>query len=137
MKIKTIWIRADFTDSFDSEVNKLLQDGWALKKREVIPPYTADKATMLYAEFVKPGAADLIKDATSEDPDQITITLDPDIEYLLEATRGTSTLQDYLNTIIPLGVACAQRFKGKMEDAVYQILYGDFLNEKEEDDAEV
>ena len=137
MEIKTVWIRADFTESFDSEVNKLLQDGWALKKREVIAPHTADKSTMLYAEFVKPGAKDLIKDETSEDPEQITITLDPDIEYLLEATRGTSTLQDYMNTIIPLGVACAQRFKGKMEDAVYQILYGDFLNEEEEDDAEV
>lgn len=137
MEIKTVWIKADCAESFDREVNKLLQNGWTLKKREVIAPHTEDKATMLYAEFVKLGPGDLIKDATSEDPEQITITLDPDIEYLLEATRGTSTLQDYLNTIIPLGVACAQRFKGKMEDAVYRILYGDFLNEEEEDDAEV
>lgn len=137
MEIKTVWTKANCAESFDAKVNKLLQDGWALKKREVIAPHTADKATMLYAEFVKLGPRDLVKDAPSEDPEQITITLDPDIEYLLEATRGTSTLQDYLNTIIPLGVACAQRFKGKMEDAVYQILYGDFLNEEEEDDAEV
>lgn len=137
MEIKTVWIKADCAESFDREVNKLLQGGWILKKREVIAPHTEDKATMLYAEFEKPDAEDMPKEAPASDPEQITITLDPDIEYLLEATRGTSTLQDYLNTIIPLGVACAQRFKGKMENAVYQILYGDFLNEEEEDDAEV
>lgn len=137
MEIKTIWIRADCAEDFDNKVNKSLQNGWALRKRELSRPYTDDKMTMLYAELEKPDAEDMPKEAPASDPEQITITLDPDIEYLLEATRGTSTLQDYLNTIIPLGVACAQRFKGKMEDAVYQILYGDFLNEEEEDDAEV
>lgn len=133
MEIKTIWIRADCAEDFDNKVNKLLQKGWALRKRELSRPYTDDKLTMLYAELEKPDAEDMPKEAPASDPEQITITLDPDIEYLLEATRGTSTLQDYLNTIIPLGVACAQRFKGKMEDAVYQILYGDFLNEEEEE----
>lgn len=133
MEIKTIWIRADCAEDFDNKVNKLLQKGWALRKRELSRPYTDDKLTMLYAELEKPDAEDMPKEAPASDPEQITITLDPDIEYLLEATRGTSTLQDYLNTIIPLGVACAQRFKGKMEDAVHQILYGDYLNEEEKE----
>lgn len=133
MEIKTIWIRASRAEDFDNKVNKLLQKGWALRKRELSRPYTDDKLTMLYAELEKPDAEDMPKEAPASDPEQITITLDPDIEYLLEATRGTFTLQDYLNTLIPLGVACAQRFKGKMEDAVYQILYGDFLNEEEEE----
>ena len=137
MKIKTVYMRDNRKSDFDNEVNQLLQEGWILKGRFLTEPKVADLVPMFYAEFEKPDAEDMPKEAPASDPEQITITLDPDIEYLLEATRGTSTLQDYLNTIIPLGVACAQRFKGKMEDAVYRILYGDFLNEEEEDDAEV
>lgn len=137
MKIKTVYKRASRAEAFDKEVNKLLEEGWTLKGRYITDPKVSEYVPMLYAEFEKPDAEDMPKEAPASDPYQTTVTLEPDIEYLLQIKRGTSSLEDYLNTVIPLGVACADRFKGKMEEAVNQILYGKFIDEEEEEDAEV
>ena len=145
MQIKTVYKRAsEYYKRFDEEVNELLEQGWILKERYLTEPHTDSFVPMLYAELEKPDEEDLSKESGNEGPDKRTtlapdqtlIDLDPDIEDLIEISRGTTTVQDYLNTIIPLGVACAQRFKGKMEEAVYQILYGDFLDKDDLDHKE-
>lgn len=58
MEIKTIVTRLDSAEKFDEEVNKALNDGWTLMKREVLQqgqPKTNDVyySSMLYAELAK------------------------------------------------------------------------------------
>lgn len=51
MKIKTIW--EYYPGTFDSEVNKLLAQGWHLAKREVIVCPDKLKDSTFYAELVQ------------------------------------------------------------------------------------
>lgn len=64
MKIKTVCeeISRETKTVFDEEVNALLEDGWQLAKREVIPGYNLGDAYFppcLYAELVKLDEADM------------------------------------------------------------------------------
>lgn len=56
-QIKTIKNRLDNSENFDKEVNKALQEGWELTRREVLQPKAQSEATraftMLYAELEK------------------------------------------------------------------------------------
>lgn len=60
MKIKTI---TEWTDTpnktcgFDIEVNKALEEGWTLTRREVFPSLKFDCPELLYAELVMPDPA--------------------------------------------------------------------------------
>lgn len=56
MQIKTIKFKIDAAEAFDNEVNRALENGWALTKREVLPPYEGQSYVhhrMLYAELQK------------------------------------------------------------------------------------
>lgn len=64
MKIKTVCeeISRETKTAFDEEVNALLEDGWQLAKREVIPGYNLGDVYFppcLYAELVKLDEADV------------------------------------------------------------------------------
>ena len=64
MKIKTVCeeISRETKTVFDEEVNALLEDGWQLAKREVIPGYNLGDVYFppcLYAELVKLDEADM------------------------------------------------------------------------------
>lgn len=52
MKIKTIAHRFDRVEEFDDQVNRALEDGWRLVKREVVPG-TGNEYTRVYAELVQ------------------------------------------------------------------------------------
>lgn len=52
MKIKTISHRFDRVEEFDDQVNRALEEGWRLVKREVIPGAPNDYARV-YAELVQ------------------------------------------------------------------------------------
>ena len=51
MKIKTVWQVNDAT--FDEHVNKWLEEGWHLVKREVFPAHNLDDS-VFFAELVLP-----------------------------------------------------------------------------------
>lgn len=55
MKIKTIIDRLDNYNDFDNSVNKALEAGWKLTKREALIPKAQSQSfetyTMLYAEL--------------------------------------------------------------------------------------
>lgn len=53
MKIKTIRTRLDNAETFDTEVNTALAEGWRLGRRDVLNSGTPDKHTMLIAELVQ------------------------------------------------------------------------------------
>ena len=57
MQIKTIWQPFSFPEQFDMDVNKALDDGWRLTKREVLQceadTMREEKRRLLYAELVK------------------------------------------------------------------------------------
>lgn len=58
MQIKTVYTDFDHSTIFDDEVNALLEEGWELARRDVLPGLRYnDKlwaSRMLYAELVKP-----------------------------------------------------------------------------------
>ena len=68
MKIKTVCeeIGRETTPAFDEQVNALLEDGWHLTKREIIPGYSLCEdlyfPPALYAELVKLDEADMAAD---------------------------------------------------------------------------
>lgn len=73
MKIKTVCeeISRETKTVFDEEVNALLEDGWQLAKREVIPGYNLGDVYFppcFYAELVKLEEADM----ETQEPDPIT-----------------------------------------------------------------
>lgn len=55
MKIKTIARNFDWLEEFDQEVNKALDEGWHLMKREVLPGVAGVSSSrrLLYAELVQ------------------------------------------------------------------------------------
>lgn len=57
-KIKTVMHSADHLIQFDAAVNKLLSEGWTLRKREILKAsgelseaFNAPRVLMLYAEL--------------------------------------------------------------------------------------
>lgn len=50
-QIKTIKSRIDYDKDFDEKVNAAIAEGWELKRRELIPSYTTNSYTILYAEL--------------------------------------------------------------------------------------
>lgn len=86
MKIKTVCeeISRETKTVFDEEVNALLEDGWQLAKREVIPGYNLGDAYFppcLYDELVKLDEADM----ETQEPDPIT--WEEAVEVLRETCR--------------------------------------------------
>lgn len=54
MKIKTITEELPFSNRFDDKVNKAMDDGWRLARRDVIPAGSnPDSHRLLYAELVQ------------------------------------------------------------------------------------
>lgn len=58
MKIKTIRIRLDNAEDFDKALNKALEDGYQLIRRDIVPGFRLSGGgylpNMLYAELVLP-----------------------------------------------------------------------------------
>ena len=50
-QIKTISKFLDDAKTFDQEVNQAINDGWTLKRRDVIVPHGDQRASSLYAEL--------------------------------------------------------------------------------------
>ena len=117
MKIKTVWILAQYNEEFDRRVNHLLIDGWALKRREIYPSRHESMASMLYAELEMPD--EQTKDPTPDpEEEHRRILLEPDVSYLVEIKRGMSTRDDYVNTALELGMLVMDKFSGKVDAAI-------------------
>ena len=91
MKIKTVCeeINAETIPVFDERVNALLEDGWQLAKREIIPGYDLGGLFFppsLYAELVKLDEADLAADL-AELREAEPITWQEAVEVLRETCR--------------------------------------------------
>ena len=50
-QVKTVSIRLDNSEEFDTRVNEALADGWYLVKRYTLPAYTENRHIMLVAEL--------------------------------------------------------------------------------------
>ncbi len=69
-QIKTISGSLSECDRFDKAVNAALEEGWELKRRDVIVPHGSDRVSSLYAELEKlaeePPKAWLLKQAPND-----------------------------------------------------------------------
>lgn len=134
MQIKTVWIRAEFPEEFDKAVNDLLSSGWKLKKREIYQSRIAERESMLYAELEKPDKEDLKEDLLPGPTEEggYRITLEPDTAYLLQVKRGTSTMEDFANYVIPLGLVMAEKYQSKIDTAISELWQAEGLDPEEE-----
>ena len=92
MKIKTVCeeIGRETTPAFDEQVNALLEDGWHLAKREIIPGYSLCGdlyfPPALYAELVKLDEADMAADL-AELREAEPVTWQEAVEVIKETCR--------------------------------------------------
>ena len=86
MKIKTVYeeVKLEIVSVFDEKVNALLEDGWQLVKRDVVPGYDLDCVyypPAFYAELVKLDEADM------EDQEADPVTWQEAVNVLCEACQ--------------------------------------------------
>lgn len=130
MKIKTIYIRAERVEKFDRCVNEALEDGWVLEHKRLIQETVPGTVPMLYAELTK------TDEEPAPDPEEKhrMILLEPDISYLVDIKRGTSTREDYVNTVLPHGMLVEEKFNGRVEAAINELFGISEQYEEETDD---
>lgn len=115
-------------------MNDLLKEGWILKGRYLTDPQTEALYPMLYAELEKPDEADLKEDLLPGPTEEggYRITLEPDTAYLLQVKRGTSTMEDFANYVIPLGLLMAEKYQSKIDAAISELWQAEGLDPEEE-----
>lgn len=84
----------------DEEVRALLKRGWRLDNVE---------------ELGNEVTAFLFRDS-----DNSQIVLEQDVLEIVDANRGTSTRQDYVNTVIPLGIKALKSWLDSFDAAISQ-----------------
>lgn len=88
LQIRTVIVPSTLQGKFDTEVNTLLEEGWELVRRDVLPPYEGECMTCpqrLYAELERIIDKDETDDDEDEDEDTDTgnweIARDPSKPY--------------------------------------------------------
>lgn len=123
MKIKTVYKRADFSKAFDKEVNQLIEEGWILEGRWITDPRISALEPMLYAELKMLDKEDLEEEHLPGSPDEggCRVLLEPDTAYMVEIKRGASTIDDFVNYVIPLGILAAEKYQSKIDAAISEL----------------
>lgn len=105
MEIKTLHKSISRHEEFDREINCLIKKGWNLTRRDVLRPTIDDEIIALYAELEREDEEDQIK-------------LRPEVMEMVERCRGTSSVVDYINSALPLGIICMNKVKREVTDMV-------------------
>lgn len=123
MKIKTVYRKARDSDEFDRNVNQLLEEGWILEGRWLTNPRVPDYTPMLYAELKMLEEEDHEEEYLPGSPDEggCRVLLEPDTAYMVEIKRGASTIDDFVNYVIPLGILAAEKYQSKIDAAISEL----------------
>lgn len=134
MKIKTVYKRAAFAKGFDEEVNQLLKEGWILVGRWITDPRVPDFVPMLYAELKMLDEEDHEEEDLPLSPVEggCRVLLEPDTAYMVEIKRGTLTIDDFVNYVIPLGILMAEKYQSKIDAAISELWQAEGLDLQEE-----
>ena len=81
------------------EVSALLKRGWRFEEASV------EAGTTVRIELIR-------------DPARELVYLEEDILEIVDANRGTSTRQDYVNTVIPLGIKVLKSWLNSFDAAI-------------------
>lgn len=134
MKIKTVYKRDEFAESFDEKVNQLLKEGWILEGRWLTDPRVSNRVPMFYAELKMLDKEDLEEEYLPGSPDEggCRVLLEPDTAYMVDIKRGTSTIDDFVNYVIPLGILMAEKYQSKIDAAISELWQAEGLDLQEE-----